>query len=173
MKLWIDGKEGTPGASIRATVAGQVTDINRQVISRGVRAVNAMRSAELKVLQGQRNGRVYKVPGTYGKTASKATRKLKAEYGHKLRGGQLYRASRPGEAPARRTGNLRMHWNGQVRTESAAGGGVAVIAELTSQEDYAAVLENGSARVAPRPFVEQIKEKARPEIEKIYGEPYR
>ena len=57
MKLWNDGKAGSAGSAIRATVKGQVAKINRQVVARGVRAVNAMRNAELEVLKGQRSGR--------------------------------------------------------------------------------------------------------------------
>ena len=150
MKLWVDGKAGSAGSAIRATVKDQVTNINRKVVSRGVRAVNAIRNAELEVLKGQRSGRVYR------KSHSKAT----------------YTASAPGEPPARRTGNLRMHWNGQVKSENSSGGGVAIIAELESQEPYAGILENGSSKMAARPFTEKIKEKAMPEIQRIYGEPY-
>ncbi|MCX4271632.1 MAG: hypothetical protein OSJ71_05155 [Acetatifactor sp.] len=150
MKLWVDGKAGSAGSAIRATVKDQVTNINRKVVSRGVRAVNAIRNAELEVLKGQRSGRVYRKPH------SKAT----------------YTASAPGEPPARRTGNLRMHWNGQVKSENSSGGGVAIIAELESQEPYAGILENGSSKMAARPFTEKIKEKAMPEIQRIYGEPY-
>lgn len=170
MKLWVDGKAGSAGSTIQAAVREQVEELNWKVASRGIRAVNALRNAELEVLKGQRSGRVYKKPGTYGR-ASKATRKLMWDYGHKLRGGQLYRASAPGEAPARRTGNLRMHWNGQVRRELSSGGGVAIVAELESQEKYAYNLEHGKG-MAPRPFVGPIKEKAEPEIRKIYSEPY-
>lgn len=151
MKLWVDGKAGNAGSAIRATVKEQVTNINRKVVSRGVRAVNAIRNAELEVLKGQRSGRVYRKPYT-----KKAT----------------YTASAPGEPPARRTGNLRMHWNGQVKSENASGGGIAIVAELESQESYATHLENGTSRMAPRPFVEKIKQEAAPEIRKIYGEPY-
>lgn len=150
MKLWVDGKAGNVGSAIRATVKDQVTNINRKVVSRGVRAVNAIRNAELEVLKGQRSGRVYRKP------FSKAT----------------YTASAPGEPPARRTGNLRMHWNGQVKSENSSGGGVAIVSELESQEPYADYLENGTSKMAPRPFVEKIKEKAAPEIKRIYSEPY-
>ena len=150
MKLWVDGKAGNAGSAIRATVKDQVTNINRKVVSRGVRAVNAIRNAELEVLKGQRSGKVYRKP------FSKAT----------------YTASAPGEPPARRTGNLRMHWNGQVKSENSYGGGVAIIAELESQEPYAGILENGSSKMAARPFTEKIKEKAMPEIQRIYSEPY-
>lgn len=150
MKLWVDGKAGSAGSSIRATVKDQITNINRKVVSRGVRAVNAIRNAELEVLKGQRSGKTYRKP------YSKAT----------------YTASAPGEAPARRTGNLRMHWNGQVKSENASGGGGAIVAELESQESYAGYLDEGTAKMAARPFSEKIKEKALPEIEKIYKEPY-
>ncbi len=150
MKLWVNGKAGNAGSAIRATVKEQVTNINRKVVSRGVRAVNAIRNAELEVLKGQRSGRVYRKPYT------KAT----------------YTASAPGEPPARRTGNLRIHWNGQVKSEDASGGGVAITAELESQESYAGYLENGTSKMAARPFVEKIKEEATPEIQKIYSEPY-
>ena len=49
MKLWVDGKAGSAGSAIRATVKEQVTNINRKVVSRGVRAVNAIRNAELDI----------------------------------------------------------------------------------------------------------------------------
>lgn len=150
MKLWVNGKAGSAGSAVRATVKDQVTNINRKVVSRGVRAVNAIRNAELEVLKGQRSGRVYRKP------FSKAT----------------YTASAPGEPPARRTGNLRMHWNGQVKSKNASGGGVDIVAELESQEPYAGYLENGTSKMAPRPFVDKIKEEAMPEIQKIYSEPY-
>lgn len=151
MKLWVDGKAGSAGRAICATVKEQVKDINRKVISRGVRAVNAIRNAELEVLKGQRNGRVYRKP--YTKHAT-------------------YTASAPGEPPARRTGNLRMHWNGQVKSENSSSGGIAIVAELESQESYAGYLDNGTPKMAARPFKEKIKEKATPEIQKIYSEPY-
>lgn len=151
MKLWVDGSPGSAGSALRATIKGQVESLNRQVMSRGVRAVNALRNAELEVLKGQRSGRVYRKPYTEWAT---------------------YQASAPGEAPARRTGNLRMHWNGQVKRGSETGSGVEIIAELESQEIYAPMLENGTPRMEPRPFVEKIKEKALPEIKKIYEEPY-
>lgn len=151
MKLWVDGQNGSAGSAIRATIKEQVTDINRKVVSRGVRAVNALRTAELQVLKGQRHG----------------NSKARVPYSKKI-----YTASAPGEPPARRTGNLRMHWNGQVKSEGAASGGITVVAQLESQERYAAALEYGTRHMAPRPFVEKIKEKAAPEIQKIYSQPY-
>ena len=149
MKLWADGEDGSIGRAVRATIKDQVTDINRKVVSRGVRAVNAIRNAELEILKGQRSGKVYRKP------FSRAS----------------YTASAPGEPPARRTGNLRLHWNGLVKSENSSGGGVAIVAELESQEEYADYLENGKG-MAPRPFVEKIKQEAAPEIKRLYSEPY-
>lgn len=146
----MEGTSGGAGRMVRATVKAQVKNIDRQVLSRGTRAVNAIRNAELEVLKGQRSGKVYR------------------KYPYKTK----YTASAPGEPPAKRTGNLRMHWSGGVKTGRSSGGGIEVIATLESQEKYAYYLENGKG-MAPRPFVERIKEKAMPEIEKIYKEPYR
>lgn len=165
-------KFGNAENVVRATVNRQVQEINRKVRSRGEQAVNALRNAEREILSGQRSGRVYKKPQTYG-GAKKGTKKLAKEYGHKLRGGQLYRASAPGEPPARRTGNLRLHWRSRVKTGRVSGNSVEVIAVLESNEPYAYALENGTSKMAPRPFVDRIKEKALPEIEKIYKEPYK
>lgn len=151
MSLFTIVQPGRTGAAIQEKIERKVESVNRQAVSRGIQAVNALRNAELEVLKGQRSGRVYKKPD------SKAT----------------YTASAPGEPPARRTGNLRLHWNGRVIKESTSNGGIVVTAELESQEPYAGILEHGSRRMAPRPFVEKIKEKAMPEIKKIYGKPYR
>ena len=101
MKLWADTDSiKSVGRTIQVKVSEMTADINHQARSRGARAVNALRNAELEVLKGQRSGRVYKKPYTNGR-ATKETKELSKEYGHKLRGGQLYRASAPGEAPAR------------------------------------------------------------------------
>lgn len=152
MRLWIETDSmHSAGRMVRAKTSERTEGINRKVISRGVRVVNVIRNAELEVLKGQRSGRVYRKPYT-----KKAT----------------YTASAPGEPPARRTGNLRMHWNGQVKSKKSSGGGAAIVAQLESQEKYAVLLEEGTSKMAPRPFAEKIVEKARPEVEKIFREPY-
>ena len=171
MKLWADTDSiKSVGRTIQVKVSEMTADINHQARSRGARAVNALRNAELEVLKGQRSGRVYKKPYTHGK-ASRATKELSKEYRHKLRGGQLYRASAPGEAPARRSGNLRLHWSGDVKSRDKPDGGIEVVAELESGEKYAYYLEEGKG-MEKRPFIEKIKEKALPEIERIYNRPF-
>lgn len=134
---------------LKIAVDDTVKKVNREAASRGMRAVNAIRNAELEVLRGKRTGRVYRKPHTKSH----------------------YTASAPGEPPARRTGNLRLNWNGTVES-SSTGSGLRVTAVLESQERYSTYLENGTRRMAPRPFKQPISEKAMPEIERIYHEKY-
>lgn len=134
---------------LKIAVDDTVKKVNREAASRGMRAVNAIRNAELEVLSGKRSGRVYRKPHTKSH----------------------YTASAPGEPPARRTGNLRLNWNGTVES-SITGSGLWVTAVLESQERYSTYLENGTRRMAPRPFKQPISEKAMPEIERIYHEKY-
>lgn len=134
---------------LKIAVDDTVKKVNLEAASRGMRAVNAIRNAELEVLRGKRSGRVYRKPHTKSH----------------------YTASAPGEPPARRTGNLRLNWNGTVES-SGTGSGLRVTAVLESQERYSTYLENGTRRMAPRPFKQPISEKAMPEIERIYHEKY-
>lgn len=134
---------------LKIAVDDTVKKVNREAASRGMRAVNAIRNAELEVMRGKRSGRVYRKPHTKSH----------------------YTASAPGEPPARRTGNLRLNWNGTVES-SSTGSGLRVTAVLESQERYSTYLENGTRRMAPRPFKQPISEKAMPEIERIYHEKY-
>lgn len=146
MRLWVDTSAvNSAGAAIKAKVSEVKEEIDRKIASRATRALNQLRNAELEVLKGQRGGRVYR------------------KYPYK----STYTASAPGEPPARRTGALRLHWNGTVE---ASGGTVMIV--LESQERYAGCLENGTSRMAARPFHDRIVEKAEPEIKKIYAESY-
>ena len=135
MRLWIDTAAlGTAGQAVQAKVGEMKARVNQQVLSRGTRAVNQLRNAELEVLRGKGSGR------TYRKYPYKST----------------YQASAPGEPPARRTGNLRLHWTGNVK----------------GAEFYAGYLENGTRKMARRPFKDRITQKALPPIKAIFNEPY-
>lgn len=58
MKLWADTDAiNSAGRVVQAKVSEMTADINHQARSRGTRAVNALRNAELEVLKGQRSGR--------------------------------------------------------------------------------------------------------------------
>lgn len=143
----------TPTAApeaVKEEVKKTVKSINQQVKSRGIRVKNALRNAELEVLKGKRSGRKYRKP------LSK----------------RMYTASAPGEPPARRTGALRLNWTGGVENQTTSGNTVKVTAYIESNTPYAGYLENGTSKIAPRPYVDRIKEKAQPEIERIVNEDY-
>ena len=125
---------------------GKINDLFNQVSqgakSRGYRAAN--------VLRGQRGGKIYRKPFT-----KKAT----------------YQASAPGEPPAVRSGTLRRSWQPRAQSEKE-GGSVTVHPAIWTDVKYAPILQEGSPKMEPRPFEEPIIEKAKPEIEAIFGQPY-
>lgn len=150
MKLWADTDAiNTAGRAVAVKVSEMTADINHQAKSRGTKAVQALRDAELEVLKGKRSGKKYR------------------KYPYK----SWHTAAAPGEAPAKRFGDLRLHWSGDVKSRDKPDGGIEVVAGLESGEKYAYYLEEGKGMEA-RPFVERIKEKAMPEIERIYNRPF-
>ena len=150
IRFLVNGKEIDPGDAVKKAAQEKFDDIDKQVLSRAVRVTNALRNSALKVLSGTRSGKVYKRPGSRNAT---------------------YRASAPGEPPAVRTGMLRQNWNPFTAIESGDKGST-ILAGIESGEKYAGYLENGTSRMAPRPYVDLIKEDTKPEIERIFGEPY-
>ena len=80
-------------------------------------------------------------------------------------------ASAPGQPPAPDTGNLRRNWreSSWVRP-NGIGRGIDVKLQIKSDVFYAQFLEHGTSRgLAPRPFIERIKTKARPEIVALFS----
>lgn len=151
MRLWIDTSAmNSAGQQVRAKVSEMTADVGRQVLSRGTRAVNEMRNAELEVLSGTRGGRTYR------------------KYPYK----SSYVASAPGEPPARRTGVLRLQWTGNVEGGSTGGGGVSMNCVIEAQAPYAGYLEYGTRKMARRPYADKIGEKALPKVIEIFNEPY-
>ena len=132
--------------------------VTKEAASRAFRAANQLLTAEKEVLSGQRSGRVYRKPHT-----------LHA----------MYQASAPGEPPAVRTGTFRRSWR-PITGQEANGTGLTVKTAIFTGEGagksnpYPQILEHGSPHgmIAPRPFEKPIKDKAMPEIKKIYEEPY-
>lgn len=134
-------------------VVEQMTDsIRSQMEARSFQAANELRNASLLVLRGQRGGRRYRVPGTK----------------------RYYTASAPGEPPAVRTGVFRMSWQpsahstgdvfvSKVESTVRTNNGRYILGEL---------LEHGTSRMAPRPHHDKIREKAMPDIVRIYSQPY-
>lgn len=127
--------------------------VNLGMRSRGMRAANELRNASQIVLRGQRSGRIYRVPGTK----------------------RHYTASAPGEPPAVRTGAFRLGW--QPKQDANTDVHVRSYIESSTRTDngryvLGGILEEGTSRMAPRPYQEKIQQKALPKIKKIYKEPY-
>jgi hypothetical protein len=148
-----------------------VREVNRQVRTRAAEASNELRNAALDVLRGERSGRVYKKPSTYGKRMNKHTKNLLPLYGHKLRGGQLYQASAPGEPPAERTNTLRRSFEEKIAAENKAAY-TEVKAYIETKQEYAAALDEGTDRMASRPIKEPVIERAKPRIRQIFSKPF-
>ena len=142
---------------IEHTCEEVVDKITTQMQRRSVRATNELRNAELLVLRGRRSGRMYRVPNTKAR----------------------YRASAPGEPPAVRTGHFRLRWQRKhYATPSGSGKSMTVHSAIQSNVTVSngqllgEILEDGTSKMAPRPYKDKIIEKAEPKIVKIYKEPY-
>lgn len=135
---------------LKGKINGLYNQVTQEAKSRGYRAANALRSVSLEVLRGERSGKIYRKPFT-----KKAT----------------YQASAPGEPPAVRSGTLRRSWQPRAQSEKE-GGSVTVHPAIWTDVKYAPILQEGSPKMEPRPFEEPIIEKAKPEIEAIFGQPY-
>ncbi len=107
-------------------------------------AVNAVRTETLKTLSGQRSGRVYRVPGT----------------------GRTYTASAPGQPPAVATGNLKQHIDTKiVISENKIEG------QVGTPVKYGPMLEYGTSKMLPRPWLRPSFEKSEDKIEEIFQKP--
>ncbi len=73
--------------------------------------------------------------------------------------------SPPGTPPGSRTGNLARNW-----TPACQGGGAFMLVRITSWMYYAGYLEDGTRKMAARPFVEKIQQVALPEVASIFSE---
>ena len=126
--------------------------VEEQAKSRTVRAANAIKKASNKVLSnsGGRTGRVYRKPATKAAT---------------------YTASAPGEPPALRTGNLRRSWRPLPYAEMV-GTDKVFTPGIRTDVTYAPMLQDGTKKMAARPFEDKIKQEAWPEVQQIYGQPY-
>lgn len=143
-----------------------VDNIKQQMEARSFLAANELRNASQLVLRGERSGRRYKIPGTYRRQRDKSTGKMK--------NGRYYTASAPGEPPAMRTGIFRLSWQPTARV--VYGSYISRI-ESDARTDngrynLGEILEEGTSRMAPRPYQDRILEMAEPKIIRIYKKSY-
>lgn len=159
---------------INVIVNKTVEEIQQKAEQRGYQAANVLTNEVKKVLSGQRSGRTYKVNKTGGKP-KKSTRKSKKRKSKK--GGIVYTASAPGEPPALRFGILQKSF--KRRTYGDKIGGNLVVHAITESDlqvnGYLLgdLLENGTKRIAPRPFKQKTIDAALPKVIQIFGRNYR
>lgn len=95
---------------------------------------------------------------------------------YSLGDGLTYRASAPGEAPAKRTGRLVSSYT-PVKVVETGGNGIVFRAGTESSLKtgsylLADLLEGGTGRMAPRPYREKVLETVMPYALRIYSAPY-
>lgn len=157
-------------AEITRIVENVVKNIEDQMQSRSVRAANELSGAVKHILRGQRSGRRYRVPKTYRRQRGKAT--------GRMRKGVYYTASAPGEPPANRTGVFRLSFN-QTKAYAERMGRVVHYHSQTGSSYrvkggrlLGEMLENGTRRMLPRPYMQPTIDRAMPNIIRIYSAPY-
>ena len=159
------------GTQIEIIAQGITQDITKGMRARAYSASNELRNSSQMVLRGRRNGNEYIVPGTGRMTYYKRSKTAKITY-------KRYRASAPGEPPAVRTGAFRASW--QPETEILPNSSGMVVKSAITSRIYTdngkyrlgQVLEEGTSRMAPRPYKEKIVKNALPKIKQIYNRPY-
>jgi len=140
---------------IAKTIQTTLKGLQQEVASRTYRASNELRTASLYVLRGQRGGRRYRVPTTR----------------------RRYHASSPGEPPAVRTGIFRLSWGTHIHVEKQ---GVHFKAVAAIESNVRAgkyllgdLLEDGTKRMAPRPYKQAVKDRAMPKIQELFKKSYK
>ena len=106
------------------------------------------------------------VPGTY--------KRQRDPIDGKMKNGRYYTASAPGEPPAVRLGHFRESWHPYARRVYGVYFSRIESDLRVSDGKYnlGQLLENGTSRMAPRPFEERIIKHAENRINRIYSEPY-
>lgn len=143
-------------------------DIEDRIFEHMMRAGNLasmeLKNASMLVLRGQRHGRRYNVPGSGRVTYRKRDKTARVSY-------RQYTASAPGEPPAVRTGAFRLGWMPETKIE---GGGKRIISRIRNTQKVdngrllGDILEEGTGRMAPRPYKEKVLSKALPKIRRHY-----
>lgn len=75
-----------------------------------------------------------------------------------------------GSPPGLRSGNLRRNWTPGVQSTGGIGNGISVIAYIESSMKYASYLEDGTRKMAARPFVNPILEDVESEVDRIFAD---
>lgn len=130
------------GAEVKLTFHTKevVKAIEDAAVRRITEATDEVRNVTLETLSGNRTGRTYRIPGTK----------------------RTYTASSPGEPPAVATSRLRQDVKASVGAE-----GKKIVGKVGTTLKYGKVLEKGSYKMAPRPWLKPSFEKALDRVKRI------
>lgn len=137
--------------SLEEAVAALLQSLQQQTAARTFQAAAELHRAAVLVLSAAGSGRRYR-----------------------LTGGGSYTASAPGEPPAPRTGAFRDGWTPTVSAEGNCFSARIVNTVHTANGGWllGGILEEGTSRMAPRPYKERIVETALSGILRIYEAPF-
>lgn len=179
--------------TLRSVVSDLSSEAGREVKARAYRTANELQNQLNNVLRGERSGRRYIIPGTGRMTYRKGKRqavgisydhvnkKAKLIYGNPDATAKItykyYTASAPGEPPAIRTGAFRLSWHRRTYAEQLDGQnfnvhGVTESDLRVGKHLLGEILEEGTDRMAPRPYKQRVIDAAMPKVQRIYNEPY-
>lgn len=179
--------------AVRGIVSDLVGEAGQEVKARAYRTANELQNQLNNVMRGERSGRRYIIPGTGRMTYRKGKRqavglsydhvnkKAKLVYGNPDATAKIaykyYTASAPGEPPAIRTGAFRLSWHRRTYAEQIDGQnfnvhGVTESDLRVGKHLLGNILEEGTGRMAPRPYKQRVIDAAMPKVKKIYSEPY-
>lgn len=157
-------------SALEAAAEHIVSGISREAKSRSFRIANELQNSLNMVLQGQRSGRRYNIPGAARQVRRKGKTRLVR---------RQYTASAPGEPPAGRTGAFRgsFHRKSEIQEHPNYGftvRGVTESALRAGKKRYllGELLENGASRMAPRPYRQRAIDRAMPNIMRNLRQPY-
>lgn len=144
---------GETVAKLDSILLEKQDSLEKEVKKRSETVAEEMEKQLIRMISGSGSGRLYS-----------------------LGGGVTYRASAPGEAPAKRTGRLVSSYTPVKEVET---GGKEVVfragtesALRTGSYLLADLLEQGTAPMAPRPYREKVLEMVMPYGIRVYSAPY-
>lgn len=158
-------------SEVNRIVEGFRNDIKQGMRERGPQMAAELQKAVLSVLQGKRSGKRYAYDKTYRR--NKKTTEIKHT---KHKTAKYYTASAPGEAPAKRTGLLRLSFQDRSYVEEGSSYLVHAVTQsslrLKNGILLGEMLESGTGKMSARPYAQRTIDKAMPKVRRIYKQPY-
>lgn len=138
-----------PGA-IEKAIAEITNKLKVEMASRGTRGATILYNKTQKVLSGSRGGRIYRIPH-------------EAKY---------YVASAPGEPPANRMGTFRSSFHPDVESDGNSVRMMAKSSYSVNGYNLGHLLEDGTRKMAARPYKDKVIEQSKGELKELFSRPY-